>query len=126
MAITQTRSKKKVSGGRYITCRTKKIYELGRLPTFTKLSELKKKNLRTKAGHQKTILFSSNIANVYSKKDKKYHKAKILTVVDNAANRNFIRRNIMTKGAVIETDKGKARITSRPGQEGTINAILLD
>lgn len=31
----------------------------------------------------------------------------------------------MNKGAIIETKIGKARITSRPGQSGTINAILI-
>ena len=46
-------------------------------------------------------------------------------VVENPANRHFVRRNIMTKGTVIETEKGKARITSRPGQDGTINAVLI-
>ena len=46
-------------------------------------------------------------------------------VVDNPANRNFVKRNIMTKGTVVETDKGKVRITSRPGQEGSLNGVLV-
>ena len=55
----------------------------------------------------------------------KIEKLKITAVVENPANRHFVRRNIITKGTVIETEKGKARITSRPGQEGVINAILI-
>ena len=58
-------------------------------------------------------------------KTKKSSKAKINTVVDNPANRNFIRANILTKGTVVDTDKGKARITNRPGQEGTVNGVLI-
>ena len=25
----------------------------------------------------------------------------------------------------VETEKGKARVTSRPGQDGTVNAVLI-
>ena len=46
-------------------------------------------------------------------------------VVENKANKDFVRMNILTKGAIIETDLGKAKITSRPGQSGSINAILI-
>ena len=47
-------------------------------------------------------------------------------VVENPANPNYARRNIITKGAVIETSAGEARVTSRPGQSGQVNAVLLD
>ena len=56
----------------------------------------------------------------------KYAKAKIISVVETPANRHFVRRNIMTKGCTIQTDKGRAVVTNRPGQEGTINAVLVD
>ena len=48
-----------------------------------------------------------------------------LLVKDNKANLHYMRRNILTKGAVIKTEIGDARITNRPGQDGVINAILL-
>ena len=76
-------------------------------------------------GSKKSRLLSSDIVNVYDPKTKKYEKLKIETVKENPANSNFIRRNIMTKGAIVKTSKGNARITSRPGQEGSINAILV-
>ncbi|MBS3163365.1 30S ribosomal protein S8e, partial [Candidatus Woesearchaeota archaeon] len=54
------------------------------------------------------------------------HKmAKIKTILENPANRHYVRRNIITKGSVIDTDLGKARVTNKPGQEGAINAILI-
>lgn len=125
MAIYKHRSKRKVSGGRYKAAYKKKLRETGRLPTLTKISKEKKKNLRGRGGSQKTILLSSDIANILDPKTKKYSKAKIESVVENPANRHFARRSIITKGTIVKTDKGNARITSRPGQEGTVNAILV-
>ena len=52
-------------------------------------------------------------------------KATIKMVVENKANKDFVRMNILTKGAIIETDLGKARIINRPGQEPQINAVLV-
>jgi small subunit ribosomal protein S8e len=68
---------------------------------------------------------TSKIAFIVDPKTGKTTQTEILTVIDNAANLNYIRRNIINKGAIIETKMGKARITSRPGQCGTINAVLL-
>lgn len=126
MTLTSTRPRRKVSGSRYVAYRKKRTFESRRLPTLTKLSETRKASLRGQGGSKKTILLTANIANIYNPKEKKYIKAKIKTIVDNAANRHFIRRNILTKGAIIDTEAGKARVTSRPGQEGTVNAILIE
>ena len=59
------------------------------------------------------------------RRTKKTVKSKILSVLENPANPNYVRRNIITKGAIIDTDIGTARVTSRPGQHGMINAILI-
>jgi ribosomal protein S8E len=50
----------------------------------------------------------------------------IETVVENTASGHYVRRNIITKGAVIKTAAGNARVTSRPGQDGVINAVLIE
>ncbi len=125
MAQTSRRPKRKVSGGRYHDYQKKRANQSRRLPTLTKLGEKKKAVIREIGGSRKTLLLECNTANVYNPKEKKYVAAKIKTITDNAANRHFVRRNILTKGAIIETDIGKARVTSRPGQEGTVNAVLL-
>ena len=52
-------------------------------------------------------------------------KAKLKKVIENKASRHFARMGIITKGAIIETDKGKAKVTNRPGQDGVINAVLV-
>lgn len=126
MAIPQARSKRKVSGSRYRSYRKKRLFELGNLPRLTKLGENKIKTVNAKFGKKKKVLLDANIANIYNPKTKKYSKNKIITIVENGANRHFVRRNIMTKGAIIKTEIGNARITSRPGQEPVVNAILIE
>lgn len=123
MAITQHRSRRKVSGGVYIPARKKRKFELGREPRETKVDKVRKKVFRIRSGDKKVVLLSCDVANVFD--GERYAKAKIKAVVENMANRHFVRRNIITKGAVIDTEIGRARVVSRPGQEGAINAVLI-
>ncbi len=125
MPITQHRSYKKPTGARYVAARGKRKYETGRLPTHTKLGERKPKSLRKKGGRRKTVMLAANVVNLLDPKTKKHSKVKIKNVLKNPANRHYVRRSILTKGTVIETEKGNARITNRPGQEGTVNAVLV-
>ncbi|MDO8741125.1 MAG: 30S ribosomal protein S8e [Candidatus Woesearchaeota archaeon] len=125
MALTQSRSNTKASGGRIKDYRKKKLNELAREPSLTKLGELRKRLVRAMGGMIKQRLLSTDVANVYDPKTKKYVKAKIKTITENPANRHYVRRNIMTKGTIIDTEAGKARITSRPGQSGSVDAVLI-
>ena len=125
MARNTSRSKRKVSGGLYKRLRKKRLTDLARNPALTKIASKRKSTLRTQGGHNKIITLSTNEANIYDPKSKKFKKATIKMVVENKANKDFVRMNILTKGAIIETDLGKAKITSRPGQSGSINAILI-
>ena len=125
MVVTQSRSKRKPSGARYKAYRGKKKKEMGRLPSLTKLDEKSQVQVKTRGNNVKSRLLSIDTANVYDPKTKKYQKSKIKTIVENPANRHFVRRNIMTKGCVVETEIGKAKITSRPGQDGAVNAVLI-
>ncbi len=122
--ITQDKSKRKPSGGRYRNAYTKKVKQIGRMPVFTKIGDRALKVVRTKGGNHKRKLASINTVNLYDPKTKKYEKAELKNIVESNANRHFVRRNILTKGCIVETSKGKARITSRPGQTGTLNAVL--
>ena len=126
MAISQERSRRKSTGGRYRTWKKKKLHELGSLPAYTKLAKKKIIGKRGLGGSIKLRVLASETANVYNSKEKKYEQLKIITIVENPANRHFVRRNIMNKGAIIKTEKGNARITSRPGQSGVINAVLIE
>ena len=125
MAISQTRSKRKQTGSLYRDYRKKKKHELGRLPALTRLEKKRAVNIRTRGNNRKVRLLSIDTANLVDPKTKKHEQVKIKTILENPANRHFVRRNIITKGCVVETEKGKAKITSRPGQDGTINAVLI-
>ncbi|MBW3012226.1 30S ribosomal protein S8e [Candidatus Woesearchaeota archaeon] len=124
MPITQYRGKRKPSGGRLKTYRLKRIYEIGNRPTHTTIGARRAKQERVRTGIQKIRLLKCDVANVMGK-DGKAKIAKIKTVVENTADPQLVRRNVFNKGAVIDTELGRARITNRPGQEGTINAKLL-
>ena len=125
MVLTQSRSKRQVSGGRYKAFRKKRQYEKGNLSSLTKIGKKDLKNVSARGNNVKSRLFHVDVANLLDKKSKTYSKAKIKSVVESPSNRHFVRRNIITKGTVIETEKGKAKVTSRPGQDGTVNAVLI-
>jgi small subunit ribosomal protein S8e len=126
MVIIQKRSRRKPSGGRYKSTLSKRTHMLGRAASTTRIGEQRKRQISTKGGNTKERLFEAGTANVFNPKTKKYESAQIKAVTESPANRNFVRRGIITKGTVIETSKGKARITSRPGQDGQVNAVLLE
>ena len=125
MAISQSRPRRKQTGARYKDYRKKRQYELGREPSFTKLGKKRVRVIRTIGANRKLRILSTDTANLFDPKTKSFKQVKIKTITDNPANRHFIRRNIMTKGSVIDTEFGKARITSRPGQNGVVNALLI-
>jgi small subunit ribosomal protein S8e len=123
MTQWQMRSKRKITGGLLNRMAKKKKHQRGRdfLPAL--IGEKKIKHSRVRGGMVKRVVLSSNIANVAA--DGKIQKSKILGVADNKADAQFIRRGIITKGAIINTELGAAKVTSRPGQDGTINAVLV-
>lgn len=119
------RSNRKSTGGKYHSLRKKRKYELGRYFAETRQGEPKRKLVRTRGGNQKVRLLRHNQANVTTP-DGKTHRVDILDVVGNPANRNLARRKIMTSSALIRTEFGVAKITSRPGQSGVINAVIVE
>lgn len=121
----QGRSVRKPSGGRYHTSQGKKRSEIGRAPAETHIGEERKKVVRTYGGNQKVRALRLDYATVANPATGETHKAKIEAVEANSANPNYVRRSLLTKGAVIRTDAGRARIISRPGQDGVVNAVLI-
>jgi len=124
MAIWQKRSRRSQTGKLLRSHRKKRKRELGREFIETKIGPEKKKIKRTRGGNKKIKLQRTEYANILTKEGTK--RSKILSVMENQANRHFVRRNIITKGAFIETELGKAKVTSRPGQHGVINAVLVE
>ncbi|MBI2137734.1 30S ribosomal protein S8e [Candidatus Woesearchaeota archaeon] len=124
--LTQSKDTRKISSGTRQLHRKKRLYERGNMPTLTRIGERRIKVDRVRGGNTKIRTLKAQTANVYDPADKKFKKANIKIVSNNPANRHYTRSNIMTKGAIIETDIGKARITSRPGQDGMVNAVLME
>jgi len=126
MAIWQGKSLRKHTGGRSKSNRNKRKIEFGRDPAETKIGERKIKKIRAKGGNHKIRLTNENQINVVDPKKNKVQTAEILNVIENTANIQFVRRNIINKGAVVETNLGKVKVTSRPGQHGIINGVLVE
>lgn len=126
MTVSQKQSRRKSTGGRTSEYRKRRMCDDGRESFKPTVGAIKVKKVRTMGGNTKMKALSYETANIYVPKDKKHSIVKIKNVVENKANINFVRRNILTKGTIIDTDLGKAKVTSRPGQEGVVNAVLLE
>ena len=125
MAVWQGNSKRSMTGRRIRYARNKRRFEIGRELHLNTIGTVKRKPIRTRGNNKKTRVLTEDTAFVIDPKTNKTTKTEIITVIENAANVHYVRRNIMNKGAIINTKIGKAKITSRPGQSGVINAILL-
>ncbi len=105
--------------------RKKKKSELGSDSRKTKMAEEgESKNVRGLGGSGKTVAMNVKFANVSVKGKTK--KVAITSVGDNPSDKDFRRENVLALGGEIETEMGKAKITSRPGQDGVVNAVLID
>jgi small subunit ribosomal protein S8e len=119
------KSLEKESGGVRPRHHKKKKSEIGRLPSMTNIAPERKASIRIRGARQKMRLYSTNTANVLDPRTLKVKKAKILDIIENKAHHQFAKLKIITKGAVIKTDAGNARVTSRPGQCGVVEAVLV-
>ena len=126
MAVWHGRKGKKYTGGEIVISRKKRKYELGRQPILVKIGKEDRFSLRTKGGGEKIRATNVEFANVLDPSTKKVQKTKILDVLENPANPQLVRSKIITKGAIIKTELGNARITSRPTQHGVVNAVIVE
>ncbi len=115
---------RKITGGKYLKRRKKKKYERPGQKKIVKLGKEKRKVIKTRGGTKKVFLFSGKIINV--NQGNKTKKTEIKNVLETPSNKFFARQDILTKGTIVETELGKARITNRPSQEGVINGVLIE
>ncbi len=116
------RSLRKPTGGKYKRNAKKKKHQRGSDYVPVKLGKERKKVLRVRGGNTKVRLLQTDTCILHPGGE----KVKILTVKENHANAHFVRMNVITKGAIIETEKGLAKVVSRPGQDGVVNAVLIE
>jgi len=123
-------SRRKPSGGRLKRpnrYRGKRRTEISSEKQFAFISdETKRKIYRKRSGSSTVRILSADLINVNDSKSGTTKQATMSRVVENGADPNYVRRNILTKGAVVETDAGRVRITSRPGMDGVICGVLVD
>ena len=114
----------KITGGRRHPLRIRRKYETDRYPNEPNTGAQITITRRVRGNNNKTALKSIDFVNLATG-DAKVKKAKIIKVLENATNNDYKRRGIITKGAILETQEGKCRVVSKPGQNGIVNAILL-
>lgn len=111
---------KKRGGGFKAKRRDKRKSESIEVPISIQIGEEAKNSVRTLGGHQKLRLLRIKTGNLFDPKTKKFLKVDLLKVMENKANRSYARRNIITKGCVMETSGGNAVVVNRPGQSGQV------
>jgi small subunit ribosomal protein S8e len=121
----QGRSPRKRTGGRRRNFRNKRKHELGTESTETQVGETRLKVVETRGNTHKVRAVEADTVSVATA-DGDVVAATIDNVAENPSNPNYARRNIITKGAVLDTSEGEVRVTSRPGQDGQVNGVLLD
>lgn len=126
MTTYQKKTGRLITGGKLKKQAKKKKKELGRAPTETIIAPEVRRKVRVRGGNYKIRLFRTQKANVLDKSSGKAQQVEINDVIRNPASRAYSRRRIITKGAILDTEIGKARVTSRPGNEGIVNAVLIE
>ena len=107
----------KVTGGRRHPLRSRRKYELDRFPNEAIIGKQVTVTRKVRGKNIKSAIKTIDSVNLAI--DSKVKRVKIIKVLENATNNDYQRRGIISKGAVLETEAGKCRVVSRPGQHGT-------
>ena len=113
----------KITGGRRHPLRTRRKYEIDRFPNEALVGDQITITRKVRGKNVKTSIKTIDSVNLAI--DSKVKRVKIIRVLENATNNDYQRRGVVSKGALLETEEGKCRGVSRPGQHGTVNAILV-
>lgn len=115
---------RKPTGGKIRVSRGKRKREAGRAPAFTTIGERRLKFVRIRGGGVKLRLISGNQVNV-ALGGGVTKRVKVLGFVENPSDKVLSRRGIITRGALVKTELGLVRITSRAGQHGILNGVIV-
>ena len=116
---------RKLTGGRKVAMRGRRKFEIDRYPNEAVACPAQIVVRRTRGNNNKVAFKTAEFANVIDQENRKVTKSKILRVTKNPANRDYERRGVISMGALIEIENGTARVVSRPGQDGVVNAIMV-
>ena len=113
----------KITGGRRHVLRSRRKYEIDRFPNEALIGDQITITRKVRGKNIKAAIKTIDSVNLAI--DSKVKRVKIIKVLENATNNDFQRRGVISKGAILETEEGKCRVVSRPGQHGTVNAIFV-
>ncbi|MCH2604042.1 MAG: 30S ribosomal protein S8e [Candidatus Nitrosopelagicus sp.] len=114
----------KITGGIRHPLKSRRKFQMDRYPNEALMGEQLTVTRKTRGNNRKTAIKTANVVNVILA-DGKIKSSKIVRVLENQTNNDYQRRGVITKGAIVETEDGKCKILSRPGQDGTLNGTLL-
>lgn len=116
---------RKYTGGRLNPYRSRRKYEIDRYPNEPVVGSENIITRRVRGRNYKMAVKSLEFVNVNDNENKKTIKTKIIKTLKNPANKDYERRGVLSKGAIVETELGHVKIVSRPGQVGTINGVVI-
>lgn len=126
MAWHDRLTKRKKTGGKKRAFRTHRVYEQGRQPVETLFGETQRKEVKGISRISKIKLVKADYVNVSNPETGITERLEILNVVSNPAKADYNRRGVITKGTIVRTEKGLAKIVSRPGQDGSLSAVVYE
>jgi ribosomal protein eS8 len=130
MVEWKKKSRRKITGGinHSVNRKTKSLSEKG--GTFSKTTvDEKDQRHKTKTIGGSNKLKITKASTVTVSQGNKSTKAKILDVISNPADKHFVRQKVITKGTVVKAKLGEKevsiKITSRPGQSGSVSGVIV-
>ena len=114
----------KITGGIRHPLKTRQKNQIDRYPNEALMGDQETTTRKTRGNNRKTGLKKVSHVNLVLP-DAKIKRSKITKVLENQTNNDYQRRGVITKGAILETEDGKCKVISRPGQCGIINAVLV-
>jgi len=115
--------KRRPTGGRTRPHRGRRAYEKDGYAIEPLVGPAARRAIRRRGGHVTSGAITADFANV-TEGTGKARKSKIIRVKSSPANRDYERRGVITKGAILDTEAGEAVVTSRPTADGVVNAAL--
>jgi small subunit ribosomal protein S8e len=96
--------KRRASGGKRTTLRMKRKFELGRQPANTKLGERRVHQVRCRGGYIKFRALKVDHGNYAWPGEAVTRKTRIVAVVYNPTNPEYVRTNTIVKGTIVQID----------------------
>src|SRR5438445_13324227 len=100
---------RKLTGGRKVAMRDRRKFEIDRYPNEAIMGTMDVVTRRVRGNNVKSAFKKVEFANVADPASKKVVKSKISQVTKNSANKDYERRGVISKGALLETNAGTAR-----------------